>query len=170
MLSLKRSNRGFTLIELLVVIAIIGILASVVMASLNSAREKARNAGYVSQIKEYQKALELSFNDNNSYPGNASVWGCIGTGYAGGRCFSGAANYSETNATAVDLQTKLDPYINVSTIPGALDTTYKGAIYRPLLTGGYMIYYILAGSSATCSVGVKTGTFSDMTQCVYTHQ
>ncbi len=169
MLSLKRGNRGFTLIELLVVIAIIGILASVVLASLNSARERARNAGYVSQIKEYQKALELSFNDHNSYPGNSGAWGCLGTGYVGGRCFAGAANYSETNVTAIDVQTKLDPYIDVSTIPGALDTTYKGAMYRPLATG-YVIYYILVGADATCPMGVKSGSFTDQTQCIYTHQ
>ena len=61
-------KRGFTLIELLVVIAIIGILSSVVLASLNSARQKSRDAKRVSDIQNLQLALELSFDSNNEYP------------------------------------------------------------------------------------------------------
>jgi len=63
-----KKRRGFTLIELLVVIAIIGILSSVVLASLNSAREKSRDAKRVSDIKQLQLALELYFDNNGSYP------------------------------------------------------------------------------------------------------
>ena len=61
-------HRGFTLIELLVVIAIIGILSSVVLASLNSAREKARDARRVSDLKQMQVALELYYDSHNAYP------------------------------------------------------------------------------------------------------
>ncbi|PIS13297.1 MAG: prepilin-type cleavage/methylation domain-containing protein, partial [Candidatus Tagabacteria bacterium CG09_land_8_20_14_0_10_41_14] len=57
-----KNKKGFTLIELLVVIAIIGILSSVVLASLNSARKKARDARRVADIKQIQLALEMYFD------------------------------------------------------------------------------------------------------------
>lgn len=62
-------QRGFTLIELLVVIAIIGILSSVVLASLNGARKKGRDARRISDIKQIQLALEMYYDANSSeYP------------------------------------------------------------------------------------------------------
>ena len=64
----KNSKKGFTLIELLVVIAIIGILSSVVLASLNSARKKSRDARRVADVKQLQLALELFFDSNKKYP------------------------------------------------------------------------------------------------------
>ncbi|MEK7179015.1 MAG: type II secretion system protein [Patescibacteria group bacterium] len=65
----KGGGGGFTLIELLVVIAIIGILSAVVLASLNSARQKSRDAKRVADVKQLQLALELYFDDNSSvYP------------------------------------------------------------------------------------------------------
>jgi prepilin-type N-terminal cleavage/methylation domain-containing protein len=64
----KNNKKGFTLIELLVVIAIIGILSSVVLASLNSARQKSRDARRISDVKQLQLALELYFDSNANYP------------------------------------------------------------------------------------------------------
>lgn len=63
---LKANSKGFTLIELLVVIAIIGILSSVVLASLNSARQKSRDAKRISDVKQIQLALELYADSNGS--------------------------------------------------------------------------------------------------------
>lgn len=60
--------RGFTLIELLVVISIIGMLSSITMSSLNSARDKANFSYSASAIDEYVKALNLYYNENGHYP------------------------------------------------------------------------------------------------------
>jgi len=55
-------QKGFTLIELLVVIAIIGLLASIVMVSLNSARGKARVAKAMTELKQLRTAIYMYYN------------------------------------------------------------------------------------------------------------
>ncbi len=64
----NKNKAGFTLIELLVVIAIIGLLASVVLLALNSARAKSRDAKRIADIRELATAMELYFNDKGFYP------------------------------------------------------------------------------------------------------
>lgn len=65
---IHKSEKGFTLIELLVVIAIIGILSSVVLASMNSARKKARDARRQADLKSLQLALESYYDTASTYP------------------------------------------------------------------------------------------------------
>jgi prepilin-type N-terminal cleavage/methylation domain-containing protein len=64
------SRKGFTLIELLVVIVIIGLLATIVLVSLNNARKKARDTKRLSDMRTIITALEMYYDDNNAYPGN----------------------------------------------------------------------------------------------------
>ena len=62
------NKKGFTLIELMVVIAIIGVLASIIVASLGSAKSNSRDAKRIADTKNIQIALSLYYNDNLQYP------------------------------------------------------------------------------------------------------
>jgi prepilin-type N-terminal cleavage/methylation domain-containing protein len=64
----RTAPKAFTLIELLVVIAIIGILSTVVLASVNSARKKSRDARRQQDVKSLKTALDLFYDA----PGNAA--------------------------------------------------------------------------------------------------
>ena len=67
-----KGQKGFTLIELLVVIAIIALMSSIVLVSISTAREKTRNTKRVSDMSQLQKAMEIYFSDNNTYPTTSS--------------------------------------------------------------------------------------------------
>ena len=76
-----KAKTGFTLIELLVVISIISLLSSVVLASLNNARAKARDSVRKSDLHQIQNALELYFSQYGGYPTSAQADGGGAAGY-----------------------------------------------------------------------------------------
>jgi prepilin-type N-terminal cleavage/methylation domain-containing protein len=68
-----KQNKGFTLIELLVVVAIIGILASVVLASLNSARGKGADAAIKGEMSSIRAQAEIYYDNNGAYATNGAT-------------------------------------------------------------------------------------------------
>lgn len=67
-------TRGFTLIELLVVISIVGLLSSVVLASLSTARNRSRDTAIVSSILQIRNLMNLEFSDTGSYSNLQGGW------------------------------------------------------------------------------------------------
>lgn len=95
-----QQQKGFTLVELLVVIAIIGLLSTLAVVSLGSARSKARDARRISDIKQIQSALELYFADQGAYPVKAAPALVLGSDTADILTSAGFENDSAPTAGA----------------------------------------------------------------------
>lgn len=102
-----RAKKGFTLIELLVVIAIIGLISSVILASLSRTRMKARDMRRISDLRQITMALELYFDDHNYYPGTEQT----GLGCVTPPCWDVNILQKSNDATWIPLAADLVPYI-----------------------------------------------------------
>jgi len=121
-------NRGFTLIELLVVISIIGLLASTVMASLNNAKNEARDTSRKMAVDTIVKALYL-YNDKKSNwmeGGSGCGWRGGGSGWFN---YVSGTDYPKSMAQClVDAGTVpdliIDPSGSLTSSPTSLGSTY----------------------------------------------
>ena len=124
-------ERGFTLIELLVVIAVIGILAAVILASLNNARMKARDTKRKADIQQLTTAIYAYYADNGRFPtsGGATM---PNNGWSNSNDASWSGNF----------QTAIAPYM--STLPKDPSQTNDPGIWA---ASGSAYSYVTCGAS-----------------------
>lgn len=149
---MKNSSKGFTLIELLVVIAIIGILSSVVLASLNSARDKGANAAIKSNLANTRAQAEIIYDNTNSY---ATV--CTNS------TITNAINAAK-QASGITTATNLTAAAGSAGVATCHDTTSAWAIEVPLKTPSTSFQCVDASGQSTTTSG-STLAGSDEAVC-----
>lgn len=138
-----RRPQGFTLIELLVVIAIIGLLSTLAVVALGSAREKARDSKRLSDIKQTQTALELYFTDQNKYAAGTSLV----LGGSSAKCLD--KDGFKASGCAAPIYMDVVPS---NPTPGGADYSYTGS------DSTYTINFTLEGVSGALAAGAHTAT------------
>ncbi len=163
-IKLNKDKRGFTLIELLVVISIIGLLSSIVLASLQDARAKGRDAKRLSDMRQIQNALELYRSQNNTYPTTSIV-------IVGNTTDPTFKNLLLPHIKTLPIDPKSTDTQNPTTNTNTYNYWYYGAAYNGCAAGqGYFLTFrsekmnqsILNGPSYNnCTTGLKfTGSGS----------
>jgi len=143
------NKKGFTLIELLVVIAIIGLLSTLAVVALGSAREKARDSKRLSDVKQVQTALELYYTDNSAYPTAATS------------TVLGSTNFSCLNASGFAATGCADAYMGLVPLdPGTTDYTYVSADGTTYAIGATLEGTVsgLTGTVQATPSGIVTGS------------
>ena len=132
---MMKKNKGFTLIELLVVIAIIGLLSTLAVVALGNARQKARDAKRLSDLKQLQTALELYYTDQTDYPPAAAPV-VLGAPAGSQACLNASGFTTAACASPYMGQVPADPLaaqnytytkgVNTYTITATLETAMNG--------------------------------------------
>lgn len=157
---MRNSNKGFTLIELLVVIAIIGLLSTLAVVALNSARQRSRDAKRVADIRQIQTALELSFSETNAYPIETDV--TLGTTDELVLCNdAGTPEFRADSTTAGNCDAPGTVFMGL--VPSA-PTPPTGNVYTYTGTAGaYCIDFTLEGATGQLAAGANNATQDGIT-------
>ncbi len=140
------------MVELLVVVAIIGLMAAVALVALNSARQKARDARRVADIRQVQTALEMYYSDANGYPSGANTLVGVVAGTAG-NCIDNAGFTANCSGTVYMARTPSNP---VPTNDGSCPTS--GYYYNSASNTTYTIQYCLGAATGSLTAATHTAT------------
>lgn len=149
------NKKGFTLIELLVVIAIIGVLASVVLASLNTARDKGKDAAIKANLANIRAQAELYYDTNGNNYGDGVGTTAVACPTTGTSLFAGDSVVKNAIA-ATDLQSPGTPQCSTDTAAGTV--AQKWAISSTLAAGSPFWCVDSSGSAGTTTSAGDVGT------------
>lgn len=137
----RRNKGGFTLIELLLVISIISLLSTIILASLNTARLKARDANRLATIQNVKLALEFYADDNGDiYPPARN---------------SGGGEISDGSGSSLAYTVQYDLSGYISGVPEDPLSAYSYQYVRRSSPSGYGIRIYHEGYGDYCKTGVN---------------
>jgi prepilin-type N-terminal cleavage/methylation domain-containing protein len=171
---LPRRTDGFTLIELLVVIALIGLIATVATVAINGARMKSRDNKRVADLKQVQKAIELSYSATTGYPTVAAPIQ-IGAATTDVICGKGATSgfVADTTPANCDADKIYMGLVPTNPTPGGTNYTYEstngtggvctsgvcaGFCLQMSLEGGLPAAGLVAGNVLADQTALKNGS------------
>ena len=159
----QRTDPGFTLIELLVVIAILGVLSSIILSSLNAARNKGNDAAVKQQISDMRPAAELIYSTTGNYntvcDAASNPGALFRSAVAVGNDSTGVA-YCIPDITAYYVSSPNSPFTDVTYTQKGTALPGKWAAAVHLYSGGYFCSDYL-GNATTTSVLTISPTDAD---------
>ncbi len=172
----KNIKAGFTLIELLVVISIIGLLSSVVLASLSNARAKARDSAIITQVIQLRNIMALEYLDKGNYASLQKGWFLFSDEISNPPCNPTSPISSTYGAKVIEICNKIKGLTKTTgnrlyigpVAPTVTSQSAQSFTIIALLTSYSVDTYICAGHNGKTSVGaynnwLNPGCYADTT-------
>jgi prepilin-type N-terminal cleavage/methylation domain-containing protein len=171
----RTPHKAFTLLELLVVIAIIGLLSTIVVISMTTARSRGRDVTRIADAKQITTALEQYYSDNYNYPGAVATGAALGSKSGKTDCLTSTvtctclSNSGFSNACGTTLYMS-----NIPTYPGTVSgaCTSDGTFGTPTTPFIGQICYFADATSAAANYKIMfklENTYSGGTNCIFSN-